>query len=130
LRLLHLPEEVLELLRSGTLTAGHARALITSDTPGDLARQVVAGGLSVRATEALVKKAAAGEQATAQVSAAPRARSGTKDADTKALEGDLSASLGLKVSIEHQAGSESGQIIVNYTNLEQLDDICRILSRP
>ncbi|MBT4830989.1 MAG: ParB/RepB/Spo0J family partition protein [Marinovum sp.] len=130
LRLLHLPEEVLELLRSGTLTAGHARALITSDTPGDLARQVVAGGLSVRATEALVKKAAAGEQATAQVSAAPRARSGTKDADTKALEGDLSASLGLKVSIEHQAGSESGQIIVNYTTLEQLDDICRILSRP
>ena len=130
LRLLHLPEEVLELLRSGTLTAGHARALITSDTPGDLARQVVAGGLSVRATEALVKKAAAGEQATAQVSAAPRARSGTKDADTKALEGDLSASLGLKVSVEHQAGSESGQIIVNYTNLEQLDDICRILSRP
>ena len=130
LRLLHLPEEVLELLRSGTLTAGHARALITSDTPGDLARQVVAGGLSVRATEALVKKAAAGEQTTAQVSAAPRARSGTKDADTKALEGDLSASLGLKVSIEHQAGSESGQIIVNYTNLEQLDDICRILSRP
>ena len=130
LRLLHLPEEVLELLRSGTLTAGHARALITSDTPGDLARQVVAGGLSVRATEALVKKAAAGEQATAQVSAAPRARSSTKDADTKALEGDLSASLGLKVSVEHQAGSESGQIIVNYTTLEQLDDICRILSRP
>ena len=65
LRLLHLPEEVLELLRSGTLTAGHARALITSDTPGDLARQVVAGGLSVRATEALVKIAAAGEQPTA-----------------------------------------------------------------
>ena len=54
------------------------------------------GGLSVRATEALVKKAAAGEQATAQVSAAPRARSGTKDADTKALEGDLSASLGIE----------------------------------
>ncbi|MDC0431039.1 ParB/RepB/Spo0J family partition protein [Paracoccaceae bacterium] len=130
LRLLHLPEEVLDLLRSGTLTAGHARALITSDMPGDLARQVVAGGLSVRATEALVKKAAAGEQATAQVSAAPRARSSTKDADTKALEGDLSASLGLKVSVEHQAGSESGQIIVNYTTLEQLDDICRILSRP
>jgi ParB family chromosome partitioning protein len=60
LRLLHLPEEVLELLRSGTLTAGHARALITSDTPGDLARQVVAGGLSVRATEALVKKSRSG----------------------------------------------------------------------
>ena len=130
LRLLHLPEEVLELLRRGTLTAGHARALITSDMPVDLARLVVAGGLSVRATEALVKKAAAGEQATAQVPAAPRARSSTKDADTKALEGDLSASLGLKVSVEHQAGSESGQIIVNYTTLEQLDDICRILSRP
>ena len=130
LRLLHLPEEVLGLLRNGTLTAGHARALITSDMPVDLARQVVAGGLSVRATEALVKKAAAREQTSVQVSAAPRARSSTKDADTKALERDLSASLGLKVSVEHQAGSESGQIIVNYKTLEQLDDICRILSRP
>ena len=130
LRLLHLPDEVLELLRNSKLSAGHARALITSDAPVELARQVVAGGLSVRATEALVKKAAAGEQTTAKAAGSPRAGSHTKDADTKALEGDLSASLGLKVLVEHREGSEAGQIIVNYGSLEQLDDICRILSRP
>ena len=130
LRLLHLPDEVLELLRNSKLSAGHARALITSDTPVELARQVVANGLSVRATEALVKKAAAGEQTTAKAAGSPRAGSHTKDADTKALEGDLSASLGLKVLVEHRGGSEAGQIIVNYGSLEQLDDICRILSRP
>ena len=130
LRLLHLPDEVLELLRNSKLSAGHARALITSDTPVELARQVVANGLSVRATEALVKKAAAGEQTTAKAAGSPRAGSHTKDADTKALEGDLSASLGLKVLVEHREGSEAGQVIVNYGSLEQLDDICRILSRP
>ena len=130
LRLLHLPDEVLELLRNSKLSAGHARALITSDTPVELARQVVANGLSVRATEALVKKAAAGEKTTAKAAGSPRAGSHTKDADTKALEGDLSASLGLKVLVEHRGGSEAGQIIVNYGSLEQLDDICRILSRP
>ena len=130
LRLLHLPDEVLDLLQSGTLTAGHARALITSDVPVELARQVVAGGLSVRATEALVKKAAAGDRIGGQTSKTPRRKSGSKDADTKALEGDLSASLGLKVVIDHVGGSETGQITIGYEGLEQLDDICRILSRP
>ena len=130
LRLLHLPDEVLDLLQSGTLTAGHARALITSDVPVELARQVVAGGLSVRATEALVKKAAAGDRTGGQASKTPRQKPGSKDADTKALEGDLSASLGLKVVIDHVDGSETGQITIWYEGLEQLDDICRILSRP
>ena len=130
LRLLHLPDEVLDLLQSGTLTAGHARALITSDVPVELARQVVAGGLSVRATEALVKKAAAGDRTGGQTSKAQRQKPRPKDADTKALEGDLSASLGLKVVIDHVGGSETGQITIGYEGLEQLDDICRILSRP
>ena len=55
---------------------------------------------------------------------------GEKDADTKALEGDLSAALGLKVVIDHKAGSEAGQISLQYTSLDQLDDLCRILSAP
>ena len=130
LRLLHLPNEVLELLRNGTLTAGHARALITSDTPVELANKVIAGSLSVRATEALVKKEAAGGSTTGQSPTASRAWVSTKDADTIALEGDLSASLGLKVLVEHQTGSGYGQIIVHYETLEQLDDVCRVLSRP
>jgi ParB family chromosome partitioning protein len=58
LRLLHLPDQVLNLLQSGALSVGHARALVTSDNPVELAKQVVSGGLSVRATETLVKKSA------------------------------------------------------------------------
>ena len=57
LRLLTLPEPVLELLRAGKLTAGHARALVTASNPEALARQVVERDLSVRQTEALARSA-------------------------------------------------------------------------
>jgi ParB family chromosome partitioning protein len=129
LRLLHLPDEVLNLVQSGALSAGHARALITSDNPVDLARQVVSSGLSVRATELLVKKAAAGDNPVPKKAASSTRNPGIKDADTRALEGDLSAALGLKVSVDHSANDTSGQITLTYKTLEQLDDICRILSR-
>jgi ParB family chromosome partitioning protein len=129
LRLLHLPDEVLNLLKSGALSAGHARALITSDNPVELAKQVVSGGLSVRATETLVKKAAAGDNSVPKKAASSARNPGSKDADTRALEGDLSAALGLKVSVDHSANDTSGQITLTYETLEQLDDICRILSR-
>jgi ParB family chromosome partitioning protein len=129
LRLLHLPDEVLNLLKSGALSAGHARALITSDNPVELAKQVVSGGLSVRATETLVKKAAAGDNPVPKKAASSARNPGSKDADTRALEGDLSAALGLKVSVDHSANDTSGQITLTYETLEQLDDICGILSR-
>ena len=58
LRLLTLPEAVLELLRAGKLTAGHARALVTAGHPEALARQVVERDLSVRQTEQLARAAA------------------------------------------------------------------------
>ena len=129
LRLLHLPDEVLNLVQSGALSAGHARALITSDNPVDLARQVVSSGLSVRATELLVKKAAAGDNPVPKKAASSTRNPDIKDADTRALEGDLSAALGLKVSVDHSANDTSGQITLTYKTLEQLDDICRVLSR-
>lgn len=126
-RLLNLPEDVRNLVNDRKLSAGHARALITSDNASDLAQKIVKGGLSVRATEALVKKDAAG----LQTSPAPkRSRSAPeKDADTKALEGDLSAMLRMKVSIDHKSGGESGSITISYETLDQLDEICNILSR-
>jgi ParB family chromosome partitioning protein len=120
---------VLNLVQSGALSAGHARALITSDNPVDLARQVVSSGLSVRATELLVKKAAAGDNPVPKKAASSTRNPGIKDADTRALEGDLSAALGLKVSVDHSANDTSGQITLTYKTLEQLDDICRVLSR-
>ena len=129
LRLLSLPPDVQEFLRDGRLSAGHARALVTAENPTLLAGIVISKGLSVRETEKLVKKAA---NPDANRSTAPNSRSamGEKDADTKALEGDLSAALGLKVVIDHKAGSEAGQISLQYTSLDQLDDLCRILSAP
>lgn len=125
LRLLNLPDDVQDMVRDGRLSAGHARALITAENALDLAQKVVRGGLSVRATEALVKKQMAGEtEKPAKQKTKPE-----KDADTRALEGDLSAMLGMKVSIDHKPGGESGKVVISYETLEQLDDLCARLSR-
>ncbi|WP_456388488.1 ParB/RepB/Spo0J family partition protein [Profundibacter sp.] len=121
MRLLQLPEEVLVFLRDGKLTSGHARALITTENPVELARLVVKNGLSVRETERLAK---APKVKPAKVKLLPV----EKDADTKALEGDLTANLGMKVSVNHTSGKENGKLIINYKNLDQLDDLCRILT--
>ncbi len=121
LRLLTLPSDVQELLREGKLSAGHARALVTADDPSALARTVVAKGLSVREVERLAKKPA--EEGGKKRAPAPR----RKDADTLALEGDLSAAMGLKVIIEHKPGQEAGAVTIRYETLEELDDICRKL---
>ncbi|QBF34141.1 ParB/RepB/Spo0J family partition protein [Thalassococcus sp. S3] len=125
MRLLSLPEDVLDLLREGHLSAGHARALITSENPSDLAKAVLKGGLSVRATEQLVKK-----QATEGApKLAPKATAPEKDADTKALEGDLSANLRMKVSLSHKPGQEAGEMTIRYSSLDDLDTLCRLLSQ-
>ncbi len=120
MRLLQLPKEVLDLLKEGKLTAGHARALITTENPVALARQVVKQGLSVRETERLAK---APKTRPEKVKLQP-----AKDADTRALEGDLSANLGMKVSVDHKPGKESGKLTISYKTLEELDDLCRLLS--
>lgn len=127
LRLLGLPESVQKLLAEGALSSGHARALITAEDPEGLAKKVVAQGLSVRATEAMVKKSAE----TGSVTVGTKTRtpvSQEKDADTRALEADLSAATGVKVSLTHKPDGESGQMILSYDTLEQLDELCRKLS--
>lgn len=120
LRLLNLPGDVLELLRDGKLTAGHARALVPTEDPSGLARMVVDKGLSVREIERLAK---APEPTVKAKPAAPA----EKDADTMALEGDLSAALGMKVKIDHKLGGEAGAVTIRYKSLDELDDICRKL---
>lgn len=127
LRLLNLPEPVIELVRGGELSAGHARALVPAKDPLGLARQIIKGGLSVRATEALVKKESSGGTETDTAPAKPQ-KAADKDADTKALEGDLSAATGMKVSIDHKPGQEGGRLSVQYKSLEELDTLCRMLS--
>jgi ParB family chromosome partitioning protein len=123
LRLLTLPAEVQDMVRDGTLSAGHARALIGSPNATDLARQIVAKGLSVRETERLVKA-----QSTLKPPATKTPKGPEKDADTRALEADLSANLRMTVRINHTPGGESGQLSISYDSLEDLDMLCRMLS--
>lgn len=118
LRLLSLPEEVLAMTREGELTAGHARALVTATDPVSLARTIVSRKLSVREAEALARK-------SSESTKAPRPE---KDPDTSALEADLAAAIGLRVSIQHK-GARGGEVRIAYRDLEQLDGICQLLSR-
>lgn len=120
LRLLNLPEDVQALLRDGSLSIGHARALIPTENPSELAREIIKNGLSVRDVEKRVKAAKTGSDK-------PAAPSGGKDADTVALQDQLSANLGLSVAIEHKDGSESGKIVLTYKSLDQLDALCALL---
>ena len=121
LRLLQLPDDVLLLLQEGALSAGHARALITTENPSALAKIVVEKGLSVRDTEKLAKA----PTASAPKAAKPKTE---KDADTKVLEKDLSATLGMSVSVDHKPGAETGQLSIKYKSLDDLDTLCRLLS--
>jgi ParB family chromosome partitioning protein len=120
LRLLKLPQSVLDLIRDGRLSAGHARALVNADDPESAARRVVDEGMTVRDTEALATKPERRRHAVGKAS---------KDADTIALEKMLSDSLGLAVKIAHRKNG-SGEVRVHYADIEQLDAITRRLQMP
>jgi len=120
LRLLNLPSAVQELLISGQLTAGHARALVTCDNPMALAKQIISLGLSVREAERLAKNAS-------QEKIPNKTKAKEKLADTVLLEADLSASLKMKVAINHEKGKEKGLISISYKSLDELDRISEIL---
>ena len=122
LRLLKLPDPVRDMLSSGTLSAGHARALVTTSDPVSLAQTVVAKGMSVRDAERLAQN-----DLKAQSQPGSDREPAKKDSDTLALERTLSDALGLEVKIVHRNGS--GQMRINYKSLEQLDEICRLLER-
>lgn len=125
LRLLQLPDAVRDHLRAGEITTGHARAALGSDNPEGIISDVIARKLSVRETEKLVQKEKnrfnrGGEKAVSGLS-------DEKDVDTEALEADLSRALGLEVDIRSNA--KGGELRIKYRHLEQLDEICRRLSR-
>ena len=123
MRLLTLPEAVQEMVRSGDLSAGHARALVARPDALQLARLIVSKGLSVREAEKLSKRDP-GPNRTG-----PRGAPGSeKDADTRALETDLSAHLNMLVRIDHQPGGEFGHLSIRYRSLDDLDLLCQVLS--
>ncbi len=121
LRLLTLPDEVLTYLKEGKLSAGHARALVPATNPAALARMVINKGLNVRQTELLAKSG--GKQLSNKRQLQP-----PKDADTRAIESDLTAQLRLKVTIDHRQSSGKGELRISYTSLEELDGLCQLLS--
>jgi ParB family transcriptional regulator, chromosome partitioning protein len=119
MRLLQLPESVLSQVESGKLSAGHARAIVATENPQDLAEQIIKLGLSVRQAEDLTR-----EQLER-----PKKKIGSieKDADTRALESSVTAALGLKVTIDHKG--PAGNVTVSYKTLEQLELIAHRLSK-
>lgn len=127
MRLLALPDSIQDMLRNGDLTAGHARALLTADDPLGLARKAVAGGWSVRDVEKHAKSRTSAS-GTATGARTPRGAS-AKDADTLALEGDLSATLGMPVSIDHDTASGEGRVTIRYKDLAALDDLIALLAK-
>ncbi|TNE65114.1 MAG: ParB/RepB/Spo0J family partition protein [Alphaproteobacteria bacterium] len=120
MRLLGLPEKVQNMVDAGEISMGHARALIGADDPAGLAARVVAEGLSVRQTEALANEAKGRVKREPRPGGSGGAKK--KDADTVALEKDLSAATGLKVSIDHEG--EGGRVVIAYETLEELDELC------
>ncbi|WP_085809989.1 ParB/RepB/Spo0J family partition protein [Sphingomonas sp. TZW2008] len=125
LRLLDLPRSVQDRVIDGTLSMGHARAIIGAPDAEALAGQVVAKGLSVRQTEKLAQaaKPAAVRSKTARSTGT---REEADNADVAALERQLGDLLGLRVRIAYNAGG--GTLTVDYSTLDQLDMICQRLS--
>lgn len=121
LRLLKLPSSIETLVVEGTISAGHARALLSFDDPEPIARKIVARGLNVRDVEKLAQAKA---QAREPASEPPKRSSHTHD--TKTLAQRLGSVLGLAVHIEtHGAG---GEIRIRYETLDELQSVCRQLT--
>jgi ParB family transcriptional regulator, chromosome partitioning protein len=119
MRLLSLPEAIQLQIENGKLTAGHARSLVATEYPAEMADQIIKLGLTVREAEELARKN----------SAAPEVKSyaAEKDADTRALEKTLTEALGLNTMIKHK-GTGGGSVLISYKSLDQLDDVIRKLT--
>lgn len=126
LRLLTLPDNVQAYVNDGSLSAGHARALITAENPFELAKTVVSQGLSVRETERLAQETKADYNKKDEKK--PKKNKQSKSADTLALEEELSNKLGLDVVIDLKSG-QSGQLKVSFSNYDQLDEVVHRLSQ-
>ncbi len=119
LRLLNLPANVQAELRRGALSAGHARALLADPDPERAARVVIARGLNVRQTEALVRRDSATEK--------PRGRERSRDPDTEAVARSLTERLGLRAEIVFDG--RRGSLRLHYDTLDQLDALVALLTR-
>jgi ParB family chromosome partitioning protein len=133
IRLLALPPRPLEALERGEITMGHARAILPAPNHDAALDLILKRGLSVREIERVVaealrmKKERADGGSSGGKSSAPGKPPARKDADTRALEQELAAALGLEVEIDH-APKGTGVVSIRYLNLDQLDDLMRRLT--
>ena len=127
LRLLDLSEFVRKSLLKGDISMGHARAILTSEDPEELTREIIAKGLSVRQAEACARREKNRPGPGADIGRAS-ARNAAKavDADLEVLERQLGDLLGLKVQVVHKG--QGGAVTLHYSSLDQLDLICQRLS--
>ena len=121
LRLLNLPNDVQVLLNSGALSIGHARALITRKDASLLAKEIIRKKLSVREVEKLVKIDFVEKQKSSFIK--------RKDADTREIEANLKASIGMRVDINHNTLTEAGEVKIKYKSLDQLDFLINKLEK-
>jgi ParB family chromosome partitioning protein len=123
-RLLKLSEPVKQLVRSGKISAGHARLLLGQPNAEQIAHEIIDKGLSVRQLEIEMRKNGAAQARDVRREAKGHTGS-AKDADTRALEKRLSDALGLEVGVDHRG--EGGTLRIKYRNLEQLDAVLKKL---
>ena len=123
IRLLSLPKEVMNHIKKGNISSGHARALLNCKDPIALSRLIVRKGLSVRQTEILAKKQKVdfnkvGDKDWFSI---------VKDPDILDLEKSLTAHIKFSINILYVKKNQSGKVQISYKNLEELDTICEIL---
>lgn len=127
LRLTAAPDAVRAALVAGSISMGHARALLGVDDAAALVKQIIKEGLSVRAVEKLAADAKPSMGAGVK---APSAKPVEKDADTRALEKTITDALGLSVTIDDRGDAKGGALRIDYKSLEQLDDVVtRLIGR-
>lgn len=125
MRLLSLPEDVLDMVQRDALSMGHARALAVLPDPLPLAQEIVAKGLSVRDAERMAKRAAKPESGPRRARAE---RDPSDSADIAAVQAHVEEFLGLKVTINADADPRTGTVTIRYKTLDQLDLICQRLT--
>lgn len=123
MRLMTLPDPVLDMIEQGKLTMGHARALIGRSDALEIAESAVAQNLSVRDIEKLTRKAAKGPSTAPQPAFYP-----SENADIMAVQQHLEEFLGLSVRIKPEVDPRKGTITIRYTTLDQLDLVCQRLT--
>jgi ParB family chromosome partitioning protein len=124
-RLLKLPEPVKALVRSGKLSAGHARLLLGQSNAEQIAQNIIDKGLTVRQVEQMTREDGANARQDGAGKAPIAAKQAGKDANTRALERRLADALGLDVNIDHRG--EGGTLHIKYRDLDQLDGVLRRL---